>query len=72
MNTFVIRPYGRTELALIYSPHLCPEAAFRKLKQWIALAPGLSDRLMALGSSPRSRSYTPAQVSLIVAALGEP
>lgn len=72
MNSFVIRTYGRTELAQIYCPDLCPEAAFRKLKHWIDLYPGLRDSLSASGSSSRSRSYTPAQVGLIVAALGEP
>ena len=61
MNSFEIRTYGRTELAQLYCPDLCPESAYRKLKHW-----------SALGLSPRSRSYTPAQVSLIVGALGEP
>jgi len=68
MNSFEIRTYGRTELAQLYCPDLCPESAYRKLKHWIDLRAGLS----ALGLSPRSRSYTPAQVSLIVGALGEP
>lgn len=70
MDSFVIRTYGRTELAQIYCPNLCPEAAFRKLKHWIDLCPDLRDGLSALGGSSRSRSYTPAQVRLIVAALG--
>ena len=35
METFKIRTYGRTELAQLYSPGLCPQAAFRKLNQWI-------------------------------------
>ena len=72
MDSFVIRTYGRTELAQIYWPNLCPEADFRKLKHWIDLCPDLRDGLSALGGSSRSRSYTPAQVRLIVAALGEP
>jgi hypothetical protein len=72
MNPFVIRTYGRTELAQIYCPNLCPEAAFRKLKHWIDLCPGLRDGLSDLGVSSRSRSYTPAQVRLIVELLGEP
>lgn len=72
MNSFVIRTYGRTELAQIYCPDLCPEAAYRKLKHWIELYPGLRDGLLALGISSHSRSYTPAQVELIVASLGEP
>ena len=37
---------------------------------WIDLCPDLRDGLSALGGSSRSRSYTPAQVRLIVAALG--
>lgn len=72
METFVIRTYGRTELAQLYCPNLCPEAAFRKLKQWIELSPELSGGLPALGVSSRSRTYTPAQVRLIVDVLGEP
>lgn len=72
MDSFIIRTYGRTELAQIYCPNLCPEAAFRKLKHWIDLCPDLRDGLSALGGSSHSRSYTPAQVRLIVAALGEP
>ena len=58
MDSFVIRTYGRTELAQIYCPNLCPEAAFRKLKHWIDLCPDLRDGLSALGGSSRSRSYT--------------
>lgn len=72
MNSFIIRTYGRTELAQLYCPSLCPEAAFRKLQLWIDLCPGLRDRLSALGGSSRTRTYPPAQVKLIVDALGEP
>ncbi|WP_300701973.1 DUF4248 domain-containing protein [Bacteroides sp.] len=72
MESFVIRTYGRTELAQIYCPDLCPQAAFRKLNHWIDLYPGLRDDLSALGLCPHTRTYTPAQVGLIVAALGEP
>ena len=70
MNSFEIRTYGRTELAQLYCPDLCPESAYRKLKHWIDLYPGLRAGLSALGLSPRSRSYTPAQVSLIVRRTG--
>lgn len=72
MNTFEIRAYGRTELAQLYCPNLCPGSAYRKLKHWIELYPGLCDDLSAVGTSSHSRAYTSAQVSLIVAALGEP
>ena len=72
MTNFKIRTFGRTELAQLYCPELCPQAAFRKLNQWIDLYPNLREELLALGLSPKSRTYTPAQVGLIVGALGEP
>lgn len=64
--------YGRTELAQIYFPDLCPQAAFRKLNQWIDLYPNLRGELIAHGLAPKSRTYMPVQVRLIVEALGEP
>ena len=71
-RSFVIRKYGRTELAQLYSPDIQPESAWVKLKQWIDLNPGLADRLRALGYDSHLRSFTPAQVRAIVEALGEP
>ena len=72
MEAFRIRTYGRTELAQLYCPDLCPQAAFRKLNQWIDLYPHLRGDLSVHGLSPKSRTYTPVQVRLIVDALGEP
>lgn len=69
---FHLREYGRTELAAIYCPHLSPVSAWRKLKKWIALHPTLPERLAATGYTSRARGFTPAQVALIVDALGEP
>lgn len=69
MTNFKIRTFGRTELAQLYCPELCPQAAFRKLNQWIDLYPNLREELLASGLSPKSRTYTPAQVGLIVGAL---
>ena len=71
-GNFKIRTYGRTELAQLYSPGLCPQAAFRKLNQWIDFHPTLRSSLHALVASDKTRTYTPAQVRLIVEALGEP
>lgn len=72
MEVFKIRTYGRTELAQIYFPELCPQAAFRKLNQWIDFHPTLRGELHALVPSAKVRAYTPAQVQLIYNALGEP
>jgi len=58
MNSFEIRTYGRTELAQLYCPDLCPESAYRKLKHWIDLYPGLRAGLSALGAfSPFTLLY---------------
>lgn len=72
METFRIRTYGRTELAQLYFPDLCPQAAFRKLNQWIDFHPTLRGELVSQGLSPKLRTYTPMQVGLIIGALGEP
>lgn len=71
-DCFRIRKYGRTELAQLYSPDIQPESAWLKLKQWISLSPGLSDKLMALGYDGSTRSFNPVQVQAIVDAIGEP
>lgn len=72
MEPFKIRTYGRTELAQLYCPGFCPQAAFRKLNQWIDFHPTLWSELHALVPSDKVRTYTPAQVQLIYNALGEP
>lgn len=72
MEEFRIKEYGRTELAMMYCPGIAPESAWRKLKRWMQLSPGLLDRLRDTGYDGCSRSFTPAQVRLIVDALGEP
>ena len=73
MKAFIIKQYGRTELAQLYSPDITPEAAWRKLRSWIDYHPQLPETLRQLGYSPgRQRIFTPAQVGAIVEALGEP
>ena len=69
---FTIRAYGRTELAEMYLPHLSPNRAWRKLQDWIGVAPGLEQRLAQLGYRKSQRMWTPRQVRAIVEALGEP
>lgn len=71
MDNFTCRAYGRTELALLYNPHLSPEAAYRKLMAWICRYPQLPEALERMGCG-HSRTWPPAAVAAIVAALGEP
>ena len=47
-------------------------AAYRKMKKWISLCPGLLQRLYDLGYESKRRSFTPLEVRVIVDALGEP
>ena len=72
MDTFQIRSYGIGELARCYAPNITAGATRRKLMYWISLQPALVDALHASGFSQKVRSFTPAQVRLIVEALGEP
>ena len=67
-----IKEYGRTELAQLYSPTITAGAAWKKLRRWIAASPGLEERLAESGYTESCRSFTPAQVRLIVGALGTP
>ena len=71
MNEFKIRAYGRMELAQLYSPTLTDIAAYRKMKKWISLCPGLLQRLYDLGYESKRRSFTPLEVRVIVDALGD-
>ena len=66
------RTFGRTELAQLYSPDLTAEAAWKKLKRWIALNGDLTARLTELGYRPSQRSFTPKMVEQIFHYLGEP
>ena len=71
MSEFKIRAYGRMELAQLYSPQLTDIAAYRKMKKWISLCPGLLQRLYDLGYESKRRSFTPLEVRVIVDALGD-
>ena len=66
-ETFIIRAYGKSELAMMYFPDLTKETAIRKLRLWLSVNPMLRKLI-----SKKLRSYTPKQVRLIVEELGEP
>lgn len=69
-TTFKIRSYGRMELAQMYFPYLQGTSAFRKFKGWLKVNPRLNIQILQQDS--HSRTFTPEQVRLIVAELGEP
>ena len=66
------KTYGRTELAQLYCPELTADAAWRKLKRWIALNLDLTRELQKLGYTPSQRTFTPKMVEHIFYYLGEP
>lgn len=69
---FEPRSYAKGELASMYLPDITPDSASKTLRKWIEKYPGLSEELKATGLTASDRRYTPAQVRLIVDALGEP
>ena len=64
---FVIRAYGKSELAMLYLPKHSKTTALKLLKSWLAFNP----RLRSFAKSKR-RYFTPKEVKLIVEELGEP
>ena len=62
-----IRTYGRTELAQLYFPAICPRAAWAKLRLYMSDNPQLSELLQT-----GHRSFMPSEVSLIFDTFGEP
>lgn len=72
MREFVVKEYGRMELASLYCPDIAPESAWKKFKRWMRYYPSLMERLGSIGYTTHGRSFTPAQVRMIADALGEP
>lgn len=69
---FDLHGYGKSQLALAYNPEMDEKSAVRKLNRWIKGKPGLSEELGRTGLKPCAKCYTPAQVRLIIEALGAP
>lgn len=73
METFEIRSYGKSELAMRYFPKAqTPAGALSNLNFWIRRCTDLSTALRACGMARKAKSYTPKEVALIVYYLGEP
>ena len=71
-NKFTIHSYGVTELAMIYSPELTASGALKRFRRWIDTNPLLHEQLGFTKGKRRPSSFTPLEVKLIVAELGEP
>lgn len=64
---FVIRAYGKSELAMLYFPKDSEKAAMNKLRNWLKINPRLKYLV-----NKESKCYTPKQVQEIVEEVGEP
>lgn len=74
MELFVVKCYGKSELAQMYFPGLRRETAVQKLKRWIRKCSELSGELNKeeYGYRVQTRTYSAREVRLIVHYLGEP
>ena len=69
---FIIRPYTKKELALLYFPHSNPRTAARHLMTWLVRCQPLMAELHQLGYQSTDKTFTPRQVRCVVDHLGEP
>ena len=69
----VIKSYGKSELALLYFPDaVTTSGALSNLNSWIRGNRELYAALQSCGMPPKSKFFTPREVSLIFSYLGEP
>ena len=64
---FIIQTYGKSELAMLYFPHLSKESALKNLREELKINPRLHHLVNA-----KTHKYWPKQVRMIVEELGEP
>ena len=71
-TSFVLRTYGRTELAQLYYPAYTSTSAWRALRHELELCKPLARELRAQGYVTTQRHFTPRQVRTITQYLGTP
>ena len=64
---FIIRAYGKSELAMLYLPRHSKTTALKLFKSWLEFNP----RLKGIAKN-KAKFYLPKQVKIIVEELGEP
>ena len=69
---FTIKPYGKSELAMLYFPDSNPHVALNRLNAWIRRCHPLSTALAECYQSPCAKFFSPKAVRLIIHYLGEP
>ena len=64
---FVIRAYGKSELAMLYLPDHSKRTALKLLRSWLLYNPRLRKN-----AKKKGHYYTPIEVKRMVDELGEP
>ena len=72
VDMFKIKPYGKSELAMLYFPDSDPHVALNRLNAWIRRCRPLADALAGCHQSPHAKFFSPKAVRLITDYLGEP
>ena len=72
IHMFTIRTYAKSDLALLYNPHVSRKSALKTLQRWINGCAPLVKELEELQYQPRRHSFLPPEVKAIVRHLGEP
>lgn len=71
-DRFMVRGYGKGELAMLYMPGICRSGALKQFNRWIERNTRLTAELIETGYDGTERIFTPKQVELIVEYIGEP
>ena len=64
---FIIRAYGKSELAMLYLPNHTKETAMKLFRTWLKFNPRLRHIV-----NRNTKYYTPKDVKKIVGEVGEP
>lgn len=71
-ETFVMRRYFKSELALLYNPGSEPRTALQALYRWMQRIPRLQAELEEVGYNKFGHQFRRQEVEIIVKYLGEP
>ena len=69
---FIIKAYGKSELAMMYFPESNPHVALNRLNSWIHRCIPLKEALANCYQNNSAKYFSPKAVRLIIAYLGEP
>lgn len=72
MGAVKARAMSKSELALMYLPHLTPHSAVNRLMSWVKYNPQLMCDLEDASYRSRQQMLTARQVAIVFQHLGEP